>query len=151
MQLLAALLFIVALTSFVSVTEGSGTSLRTAPTELAAQIDTAQFEMFAQAAWPLAHAGATGVLARSAMQLPAAFTESPAASLHAWSDGSYLYVWSDNTTAAAARPDAVLAGAQPAITQVGISNAAGIAFRDGSSGARPTIIPFPVLVARMRL
>ena len=136
---------------------GRYTPSQAIPFDHHADVDAAQIQSFARAAWWAARGIGGGVLTgtipRTVMTLPAGFQDSASYPYQAWSDGQYLWVWSADPSPMAQRLAAPFPGFDNAgAVAVGLSNASSITWRyDGSSSPRPPAVSFPSLVVRVRL
>jgi len=136
---------------------GRFTPSQSMPFDHQSDIDSAQIETFARAAWWAARGTGSGVMSgtipRSVLALPPGFQDNPSAPYQAWSDGQDLWVWTADPSPMAQRLSAPFQGFDNAdAVAVGLSNAGAVNWRyGGTSSPRPAAVSFPSLVVRVHL
>lgn len=136
---------------------GRFTPSQSIPFDHQSDIDSAQIETFARAAWWAARGAGSGVMSgsipRTALSLPPNFQDNPSYPDQAWSDGQDLWVWTADPSPEAQRLSAPLQGLDNAgAVSVGLSNASVVSWRyGGTSSPRPAGVSFPSLVIRVHL
>lgn len=148
MQMIAAVIVMTALMTAALFSGGGFTPSRLIPFDYRSDNSLWQAETYARAAF-IARTTTPGALPRASLPLPAGFSDNPTYPITAYSDGVYIYVWTANPDVMAQRlrPFAALSTID---VQVGLSSAATIAWRDGSSSAKPAVVSYPSAVVRFR-
>jgi hypothetical protein len=149
MQALALFLVMVAAIVLLPFSMASDSPFRQRE-QVASEASAYQLETFARAAWHLARRGVTGALDRGAMVLPSGFTDDPTRPYQTYVEGSYLYVWETGGKPEDQRQELIFPTADVTV-DVGMSTASSILFRDGATAPRPTWLPYPNLVVRLRI
>ena len=149
MQILAILFAFIAIGVAIPFAGGRLTPSRIVAYDSQADINTAQLQIYARAAWTVGRTMGAGSISRASLPLPPGYSDNATYPNQAWSDGTYIYVWSGNPDPTAMRLT-TFQGFDRA-TSVGTSSFGSITYTDGSSAYRPLPIPYPCLVVRMHV